>query len=221
MSTEFAPPTPPPVGPQKEGMGCLGKGCIFFLVVLVLMFGAVSLGAYSMYRQLYDLTSDKPAEISVANSSKEEGVIVGKRYREFADAVNQGQAAQIRLTDQDLNTLVATDPALKDSKGKVYFKIHDGVMNVETSIDMSNAPFFKGRYLNADVTLRLFIENGNVTVEPTAVEANGKKLSPQFLKALQGLSWTESLHKIEGTGQVLDRIKALKLEDNALVIEVK
>jgi hypothetical protein len=221
MSTGFTPPEAPRVGPTPAKLGCLGKGCIFVAIVMLIFAGALGFGAYSMYRQLYDMTSAEPAAVPVHAASQTQAQEVGRRYRAFVDLVQQGRAGNIRLTAQDMNTLIAVDPALEGVKGKVYFCIQDNLMRIQTSVPMGDTPFVKGRYLNANIALKLFIESGQVTIEPTAVEANGKKMPPQFLKALQGLRWSETLRKEPEIARILDQIKTLKIEDNALVVETQ
>ena len=64
--------------PKQKGMGCLGKGCLLFVVFLILLAVAFFIGGWAGIR--YVVTSKKPREMPQVQTSETEQEAVRTRW---------------------------------------------------------------------------------------------------------------------------------------------
>lgn len=216
-------PAPQPQSPPQKsgGMGCFLKGCLVLFVLFLIGLGLVGWGAYTFYKNVYALTSDAPVSVPVYQSTPEQYAEVKGRIDQFQKDVDAHKPATIRLTDADLNTMVARDPNYDAAKGHVYFTIKDSFLHVLGSFPLDNVPTMKGRYLNATITLAVSIEDGILTLQPTEVKAGDHALPPDALKALQSMHWGDQANTNPDFKKLMDKVKSLRMEQDAIVLETK
>ena len=72
--------------PKQKGMGCLGKGCLMFVIFIFLLAAAFFIGGYAGVR--YVVTSDEPREIPQIETTEADQRIVQERWEDFKESRN-------------------------------------------------------------------------------------------------------------------------------------
>ncbi|MBA2742734.1 MAG: hypothetical protein H0U43_00200 [Chthoniobacterales bacterium] len=177
-------PAPPP--PRS---GCLAKGCMTLVVLLLFLGVAFIGGGYWALRHLQNtysdtkpltfgnVTSDEPVAVQEPtqtaapatageptpaseplsiqprprpNQAAEPYGDVRARWQAFEKAGKRGQPANIELTANDINTLIAGAPKLS---GKAFVTVAYNSARVRVSVPLDNVFMMKGRYLNGEATV--------------------------------------------------------------------
>ena len=203
----------------KKGMGLFAKIFIALVVIFFVMAGCVACGAYFLYRKVASFTAARATQIPTYPATQQEYDDVRTRLADFQTATSNDKAAKLELTANDINTLIALDPTWKEMKDKIHVRIADGQLSTDASIPLSEVPGFRNRYLNGSITLKISADNGILYLRPTAVVVNGQSVPAQFLKALQERNMAEQLNQDPKFASTREKIKAIKIEGNKIVIE--
>jgi hypothetical protein len=150
---------PPP--PQK-GMGCFARGCLILLVLGIILGIACMAGVYwgwrhhsAIVRGFYWATkthviADSHREVPSYEPPPGEVEDVKTRWRTFESAVDRSEPAEIELTANDLNDLIASDRHLR---GNMFVTIEGNRLRAQTSIPLQEYVQQRGYYLNADIEI--------------------------------------------------------------------
>src|SRR5438034_10864724 len=103
--------------PRRKGLGCFARGCLILLVFAVVLAIACFAGVYWGFQRhsaivyaIYWLAkphSIAEAPVSLSEFSASEGQIqrLGERWQGLEQKTGRGQAAEIEMTADDINTL--------------------------------------------------------------------------------------------------------------------
>ena len=229
---ENTPPSylPPPA--RASGMGCFAKGCLTVLVVCVLV--VVMVGAVGWYvaRGVMPFVSQRQATIKVLPATDAQYGAVRQKLAPFAQAVSTGHGATVALTADDINVLIARDPALADLRGKAYLSIAHNELSTESSFPFGDTT--PGRpppaYVNARVFFDASFANGDFTFVVRRVEPLDGGPTPGLVEwlighkdALRNLSaaLNENLHerinRDPAQAELLGRLQTVIVKDNEIV----
>jgi hypothetical protein len=175
-------------------MGCLGKGCLFLIVLAILVVVVGVGGTYWSVRHVY--LSDKPALISQttvptqaseatpaetnAATASEKSAEIRERFDTMKKAARAHQVDEVELTAADINALIAANGK---SSGTASVGIDDTVLQAKFSIPLErlDVPFrsafgLSDRYLNA--TVKIVAPPGTTanTVQLSDVTLNGHEI---------------------------------------------
>ena len=209
-------------GQSKSGSGCFWGGCLAVIIAVLVITGLFVLGGYGIYRKALSYTSDKPASIPVRETTEEEYKQLSDRIAVFRKAFDANQEAEMELSDDEINMIIAMDPKWKDFRGKTQVKFESDQALVNGSFPLEGVPGFKGRYLNAVVTFNVSVEEGQINIEPVNIDLGGKKLPEDFEKGLKDgfkQDFSTKMREDQNTRKVLDRIKNLFISHNKLIIQ--
>jgi len=107
--------------PTKKGLGCFARGClilVFFGIVLALAcFAGFYWGGYqhsAIVHAIYWLgktrsIGEAPAAVPEFAASDEQIQAVQERWQDFEQKSRAGQPAEIKLTGDDINSLIAAN----------------------------------------------------------------------------------------------------------------
>ena len=179
----------PPYRPRARKRGCVLKGCLTLFIVMMLMGMIIGgIGTY-VYYGFAPFLSQTPALIRVYPATDAQYQAVLAKVEPFNQAIAAGTQASLDVTADDLDILIARDPAWDDLRGKVYLGIANNELlaDVSTSADESEHGqvqlFFNGRF-----TLGASVAGG----EFTAVLHRIETLSGHPLPALLARCVTSS-----------------------------
>jgi hypothetical protein len=210
--------------PPKREPSCL-KGCLFFFVFIVLGFvvliasihywGTRSHSAVS--RGIYWLTkihaiSNKPTAIPSVNVSASERENVLERWKQFEQAGRAGQTAEIELTADDLNVLIAEDP---DVEGKVFATIEGNQLRLQISVRLTQTIVRAAQYVNAQVTIEAAEPQALDHPDLGRITVNGKPVPDDFLEWRYG---GRSLRDYAMQSAETMRVQSVQIRDGKLVL---
>ena len=212
--------------PKQKGMGCLGKGCIMFVVFIILLAAAFFIGGYAGVR--YVVTSTEPREIPQIETTEADQRAVRERWEEFKASRNAPgettipqeppvdgatpapSANRIELTASDINQLIAASRKLR---GKAFVSIENNVARIQVSVPLEKVGF-RGRFLNGEFQARAAADGNPRNLEVTEVSLGG--VSEKVLNALLGFRSLRSY--VDQYASEYD-ITSLKIENNTAIIE--
>ncbi len=216
------PVTEPP--PERRRMGCVGKGCLTLVGLILLLAVAFVVGSYVGVK--YVITSDKPVALPVVETSAEQQQVVRERWDEFARA-SRGQEpaaasqppgqtpqspAQVQFTAADLNQLIAAN---RQARGKAFVSIENNVGHVQVSIPLTKAPF-RGRYLNGQFDVHPAPDRDPRKMRVEKISLSGVDVPESALNALVGgRSLASYIEQYSSEYQV----SGFAIENNTVILE--
>jgi hypothetical protein len=149
--------------PPRKPMGCFAKGCLILIAFGIVLAIACGAGIYwgfqhhsAVVRGMYWLTkthaiTNKPAPIPPYQTTDERISAVVERWRNFETNVRAGQPAEIQLSGDDANDLIASN---YDTRGKIFASIGSDRLRLQVSIPLGEIAGRSGYYFNGDIAIR-------------------------------------------------------------------
>src|SRR5256884_2917162 len=149
--------------PPRKGMGCFARGCLTLVVFAVVLGIACFAGMYwglhrhsAIFHGLYWLTkthaiAQSPVPIPEFTASDAQIQSVHERCQDFEQKARAGQPAELELTPDDFNTLIATN---RDARGKVFASIEEDRLRCQASVPLGEFIGRAGGYLYRGVAVR-------------------------------------------------------------------
>lgn len=171
--------------PPPRPMGCFAKGCLTLVAFAVLLAIACTAGIYwgfrhhsAIVRSIYWLSkahaiSETPVTIPSHETTTDNIEAALNRWRTFEAATRTGEAAEIELTPDDINDLIASD---SDTRGKVFVSIDQNQLRLQTNVPMGAVIGRSGYYLAADVTIKSIGEQSLVSPNLSSISVNNQQI---------------------------------------------
>jgi len=231
MSDQIAPPPATPAAEPAKRRGCFFYGCVTVLVLTVLVgiagFFLVRYGLHKFTAFVEQYTETRPMTLESVEMSKADYQQLDKRVTAFADAVNARKATPpLVLTENEINALIANNPAWRSLKGKVYVTIEGDQIKGKVSIpmdDLAQAPGLsrlKGRYLNGSAALKVSLTNGVLAVTILSLEAKGQSPPPPVMAQLQTINFAQNSAQEPKTQEMIGRFQSIEVKDGKITIKV-
>ena len=176
--------------PPRKGLGCFARGCLLLVVFAVVLGIACFAGMYwGMYRHsaifhgLYWLTKahaigQSPVPIPDFTPSDAQIQSVHERCEDFEQKARAGQPAELELTADDLNTLIATN---QDARGKLFASIDGDRLRWQASVPLEKFIGIPGYYFNGDIALTLKRAESLENPQLDQITVNGEPLPGDLL----------------------------------------
>ncbi len=174
MNASWIEPPPP-----QRSMGCFGRGCLIFVVFILVLAAAFAAGTFLAVRYLrtsYFVTA--PAELPASNATDQERELVRAKWYEFERAARAHTASRVELTADELNALISSE---RDLRGKAFVSIEGNTARLQLSIPLSFSRLMKGRYMNAECTVQSDPDGVPANAHITSVIVNGKPVAEDVL----------------------------------------
>jgi len=209
--------------PAKRG--CFFYGCISLIILSVttLLLGYVGYRKVTAFL-INEYTDSKPALIESVEVPPAQLQELQKRVARFKAALDgQKGSEELRLSAEDLNALIAGDPAAKDWKNKVFVMIDDDHIKGNISMPLDNfGPLkLKGRYLNGVAGFKASLENGVLLVRLQELEVKGKPLPAKFLAQLKQKNLAQDAQRDAKTAQLIKKFDSIEVTNGAVVLRSK
>lgn len=232
MSDSISPPPATSASQPAKRRGCFFYGCITVLVLTVLFciagFFLIRYGLNKFTAFVEQYTETTPMTLPTVQLSATEYEQLDKRVSAFADAVNARKATPpLVLTGDEINALIANNPAWKALKGKVYVTIEGDQIKGKVSIPMdelAQAPGLsrlKGRYLNGSAALKVSLANAILLVTIQSLEAKGQSPSPPLMTQLQTINFAQNAAQDPKTQEMIGRFESLEVKEGKITIKVR
>ena len=148
--------------PPKKGLGCFARGCLILLVFAIVLAIACFAGVFwglqrhsAIVHGIYWLSkthsvSETPVPVPEFAVSDAQIQNTWERWQDFEQRARAGQPAEIELSADDLNSLMAMNP---DARGKVFASIEGNRLRLQVSVPLGELLSRPGYYFNGDITI--------------------------------------------------------------------
>src|SRR3954463_5493538 len=148
--------------PRRKGLGCFARGCLILLTFAIVLAIAGFAGLYwglhrnsALFYGSYWLAKTRSLAEALTpvpefNASDQQIQLVQERWEDFEQKARAGQAAEIELSGDDINALIATS---EDARGKVFASIDGNQLRLELSVPIGAFLGRPGYYFNGDVII--------------------------------------------------------------------
>ena len=221
-------PVPPIVIEKKRGKGCWGCGCAVLIVLAVLIVVLAILGYRAVNTFARGFTSTTPAAIPVTDAGDAVEQSAQQKIEDFTQAFEQVQPATLRLTGDEINTLIAREPDYAALRGKVHVTLQDDTAQIDSTLLLGTFEkfFMPDRYLNSVATVGVGFNPAThaIAFDLRQLQMNGQP-SPSSANPVldQDLNVfvNQQLQSNQLAKDFLARVQKIDIEDGQLVIEIK
>jgi hypothetical protein len=176
--------------PRRKGLGCFARGCLILLVFAIVLAIACFAGMYwglhrnsALFYGTYWLAktrsiAEAPTPVPEFSASEQQIQSVRERWQDFEQKARAGQPAEIELSGDDINSLIATGDGLR---GKIFASVEGNQLRLQMSVSIGQFLGRAGYYFNGNVTIEL---NGAQPLENpqfSRVTINGEQVPTDFL----------------------------------------
>ena len=176
--------------PQRKGLGCFGRGCLILLVFAIVLAIACFAGMYwglhrnsALFYGSYWMAktgsfAEAPTPVPEFNPSNQQTQLVQERWQDFEQKTRAGQSAEIELSADDINALIATS---EDVHGKVFASIDRDQLRLQVSVPIGKFFGRQGYYFNGDVIIELEGAQSLDGPRISRITVNGNQVPTDFL----------------------------------------
>jgi len=176
--------------PRRKGLGCLARGCLILLVFAIVLAIACFAGMYwglhrhsALFYGSYWLAktrsiAEAPAPVPEFSASDQQIQRVRERWQDFEQKTRAGQPAEIELSADDINALIATS---KDVRRKVFASIDGNQLRLQVSLPIGGVLGRPGYYFNGDVVIELKGAESLDSPQFSRITINGEQAPTDFL----------------------------------------
>jgi len=206
----------------KRQRGCFFYGCLTVTILLLIVLAGGLAGFHYARRMFNDFTDSQPLAMPPVRLSQAEIDKLQQRIDRFRNDVRQGQnSPPLTLTADEINALIATDPDLKELKGKLYLTVESGQLKGRISVPMEQVglPVFHGRYLNANGIFSVSLRNGSLHVAPVALTSiKGRPVPDIYMDKIRRHNLAENMNGDARAHAALDKLADIQVKGNQLIL---
>jgi hypothetical protein len=215
---------------DRGGLGCLGKGCLTgvgLVIFLAIAFVAGTYWALHHLRQKYSAPEPLPLAESELVASEEiaptppapavptpKVVPPEKRWKSFEKAKDRNENANIVLTASEINALLN---ASSKTRGKGSVSIENNIGHLRVSIPLKKVFMMEGRYLNGEATVEPSPDGNPFSARITNIILNNQPV-PDSVLDRRLFGWSSMRMQINKWLSD-ERITSFKIEDNRVIGE--
>jgi len=176
--------------PPKQGLGCFARGCLTLLIFAIVLAIAGFAGMYwglhrhsALFYGSYWLAktrsiAEAPMLVPEFNASDQQIERVRERWQDFEQKARAGQAAEIELSADDINALIATTEGVR---GKVFASIDGDQLRLQASVPIGGLLGRPGYYFNGEVVVELEGAQSPDSPRFSRLTINGEHAPTDFL----------------------------------------
>ena len=142
----------------------------------------------------------------------------------FGEALeSQKTARQLVLSANDINALLANEPAYREFKGKFLVMSDDDRIKGKLSLPLQNIwrLKLKGRYLNGEAGFKISLENGVLIVTLDRVDVKGKPLPGPFLAELKKKNLAQDFLRDPKQAERIQKFDSIQIKDGTVILKNK
>ena len=175
--------------PRRKGLGCFARGCLTFLVFAIVLAIACFAGMYwglhrhsALFYGSYWLAktrslAETPTPVPEFSAPEQQMQTIMERWQDFEQKTRAGQPAEIELSSDDVNGLIASS----DLRGKVFASLEGNQLRLQTSLPIGKVLGRPGYYLNGDVIVEATGEQSLDDPHFGRITINGEQVPTDFL----------------------------------------
>lgn len=148
--------------PHRKNLGCSGRGCLIFLIFAIVLAIACFAGMYwglhrhsALFYGSYWMAktrslAEAPTPVPEFNGSEQQIQVAEGRWQDFQQKTRAGQSAEIELSADDINALIAAN---EDLRKKVFVSIDQDRLRLQMSVPIGEFFGRPGYFFNGDVII--------------------------------------------------------------------
>jgi len=208
---------------KSSGCGCLGGGCAMAVIIFLLLGGAVFWGAWSTFNGIKSMTSTEAKPIPTYNATDAEVQAVLEKTKAFNAAFDAGQEAEITLTANEINTLIARYEPWAALRGKVFSTIEGDKIAAQVSFPLDQIRLFQDHFFNGDVSMTFITEKGVPRPNVITVRSGDNEFPRWAMRYITSKNFVESLGvpSISETDSIGSNLSALEIKDDKIIVRAK
>jgi len=176
--------------PRRKGLGCFARGCLILLIFAIVLAIACFAGMYwglhrhsALFYGSYWLAKTRsiaqaPTPVPEFSASDQQIRSFRERWQDFEQKTRAGQPAEIELSADDVNSLIATSD---DVRGKVFASIESNQLRLQASVPIGGLLGRPGYYFNGDVIIVLSGAQPLDNPQFSRITINGEQVPSDFL----------------------------------------
>jgi len=176
--------------PRQKGLGCFARGCLILLAFAIVLAIACFAGVYLGFQRhsaivhgIYWLAKThsiaaEPTPVPEFTGSDTQTQNVLERWQDFEQKTRAGQAAEIELTVDDINALIAAN---RDAQGKVFASINGNQLRLQASVPLGEVLGRPGYYFNGDITVEFKGAESMENPQLNRIVVNGEQVPSDLL----------------------------------------
>ena len=176
--------------PRRKGLGCVARGCLILLIFAIVLAIACFAGMYwglhrhsALFYGSYWLAetrsiAEAPTPVPEFNASNQQIERVQERWQDFEQKVRAGQAAEIELSADDINAVIAMTEGVR---GKVFASIDGDQLRLQASAPIGGFLGRPGYYFNGEVVIELEGAQSPDNPRFNRLTINGEQVPTDFL----------------------------------------
>ena len=176
--------------PRRKGLGCFARGCLILLIFAFLLAIACFAGMYlglhrhsALFYGSYWLAkthsiAEAPTPVPEFSALDQQIQSFRERWQDFEQKTRAGQPAEIELSGDDVNSLIATSD---DVRGKVFASVESSQLRLQASVPIGDLLGWPGYYFNGDLILVLSGVQPLDNPEFSRITINGEQVPSDFL----------------------------------------
>jgi hypothetical protein len=176
--------------PRRKGLGCFARGCVILLIFAIVLAIACFAGVYwglhrhsALFYGSYWLAKTRsiaqaPTPVPEFSASDQQTQPIRERWQEFEQKTRAGQVAEIELSADDINALIATS---EDVRGKVFVSIEGNQLRLQASLPIGGFLSKPGYYFNGDVAIDLSGAQSLENLQFSRITINREQVPTDFL----------------------------------------
>ncbi|MEW6157145.1 MAG: hypothetical protein AB1813_06905 [Verrucomicrobiota bacterium] len=211
-----------PSSPPPKGRGCFFYGCLTLLVLFVLGAVATYFGVrYAIRSTVNKYTDSQPLPLPAIEMPEVDQAALKERLANFKTTLEAGdKAAELSLTADEINALIASHPDWQPLKDKVYVTIEGSEISGQVSIPLEQmAPsVFKGRYFNGSAKFKVALENGKLVVTMVDGQVKGVAIPENALVHMRNTNLALELEKNPDAAAHLKKLESIQVKEGKLLI---
>jgi hypothetical protein len=215
-------PTPVPVAKKRGRLFYAGVVSVFLAAGALLAAVVLVNGARNFLRTY---TGSAALEFpAAAPLPPVEFEALAEKLRAFkGDGDVSPSTASIVLGEDEINALLAVEPRFIELGARLRVTFTDGTIRARMSVPLeeSGIPFVRGRYLNADVALKVSLEDGVLLVMLESLILNEKSLPETLMAALKSENLAKDLYRRPKAAEAIPKFRSIRVGTGRISIELR
>jgi hypothetical protein len=209
---------------QKSGRGCL----FYVLIAMAVSVVMLGLGAFFGLRYAHGLvnrlTAAQPAQLPKVQLPETVMFQLHDRVDTFRDAVRDNDpTSPLELSSDELNALIATDPAFVALKNHLFVSITNNQLGAQISFPAEDLGLVKlrGRYVNATGIFHVAIVTNELQITAESLSVRGEPLPRNIMKEVAAENLADRFNQDPRAAAGLKKIQSIDVKNGKLIVVPK
>ena len=205
------------------------KGCLFYLGIIgVISLVMLALGAFFGLRYakglVNELTDTRPVPVPTVQLPEAQMFQLHDRVATFRDGVRDGDPVEpLELTADELNALIATDPAMTLLKNHLFVMINSNQLSAQISFPAEDIGLMRlqGRYVNATGVFDVSIKTNELQIMAESLSVRGKPVPRNIMREVAAENLADRFNQDPKASAGLRKLQSVEVKDGKLIIVPK